>query len=122
MREAGVLLDLRGEPLFWHTPNDRSGGALPDSQDLWDIIWANRDNLSGFAHSHPSGFGSPSFTDITTFAAIESGLGRRLDWWIWADSVFIHTYWVGRDRLSYKSLPVIMRPPWTAKLHELSLY
>lgn len=81
MMEAGVLLDLKGHPIFWHTPNDRSGGALPDSRTLWDVMWENRDRISGFAHTHP-GYGKPgpSYTDITTFAAIEEALGKRLDW------------------------------------------
>lgn len=122
MREAGVLLDRGGEAFFWHTPNDRSVTALPDSQDLWDVIWKNRDDLSGFAHSHPSGVISPSHTDVTTFAAIELALGRRLDWWIWANGILVHTYWAGHDRLSYKSSPVVMRPSWVASLHERSCY
>ena len=83
MMEAGVLLDLDGHPIYWHTPNDRSGGALPDSRDLWEVIWENRANLLGFAHSHP-GYGKPgpSHTDLTTFIAIEEGLGKHLQWWI----------------------------------------
>ena len=81
--EAGVLLDKKGEALYWHLPNNRSGGALPDSVDLWSVIWENRDNISGFAHSHP-GFGlpQPSWTDITTFNSIENGLAKRINWFI----------------------------------------
>ena len=83
MKEVGVLIDLEGQPIYWHLPEDRSSGALPDSRNLWDVIWENRDKVSGFAHTHP-GYGKPgpSYTDITTFAAIETGLGRRLHWWI----------------------------------------
>lgn len=91
MMEAGVVVGTGGEALHWHLPPDRSGGALPDSRDLWDVIWENRDRLLGFAHSHPgSGFPSPSRTDVTTFIAIEKALGRRLFWWITsADEVIV---------------------------------
>ena len=120
--EAGVLLDLRGKPVHWHLPADRTGGSLPDSRDLWDIFWGNRDNISGFAHSHPSGMATPSHTDVTTFAAVEKGLGRRLDWWIITPSYLVLSRWVGREELSYKSLPVTQRPWWFRRLLELSHY
>jgi hypothetical protein len=83
MKEAAVLLDLDGQPFYWHMPNDRSGGAIPDSRPLWDVIWENRARLRGIAHTHP-GYGKlgPSREDITTFDAIERGLGRHLEWWI----------------------------------------
>ena len=81
--EAGVLLDWDGKPIYWHLPKGRSVAYLPDSRDLWDVIWENRKNISGFAHSHPgSGLPSPSHTDLTTFSGIELAIGRRLDWWI----------------------------------------
>ena len=83
MMEAGVLLGVDNKVLHWHTPNERSGGALPDSRDLWDIIWENRAIVTGFAHTHPgSGIPGPSYTDITTFIAVEKGLGKHLNWLI----------------------------------------
>jgi len=83
MMEAAVVVGLDWEPLYWHVPPGRSSVALPDTRDLWDVIWENRRNLLGIAHSHPgSGVPGPSHEDITTFAAIESGLGRDLRWWI----------------------------------------
>ena len=46
-----------------------------------DRIWSNRDRIGGVAHTHPwEGTTSPSSTDLTTFAAIEAGLGKRLYW------------------------------------------
>lgn len=120
--EAGVLLDLEGYPLHWHKPVDRTAASLPDSVDLWSIIWENRDNISGFAHSHPSGMATPSHTDLTTFAAVEKGLGQRLDWWIITPSYLVLTRWVGRGVLSYKSLPSSQRPEWFAELLRLSDY
>lgn len=121
MIEAGVLLDLEGQPLHWHLPPGRSGGTLPDSRDLWDVIWSNRLNIAGFAHSHPgSGVPGPSYTDITTFAAVEAGLGQRLDWWIISSDEVCLVRWVGRDRLDYGVLPVKQRMNWGPRLRELS--
>ncbi len=80
--EAGVLVGLDGKPLYWHTPEDRSVGHLPNSVPLWNVIWELRDQVLGFAHSHPGqGIPGPSYEDLTTFASIEAGLGRRLKWW-----------------------------------------
>lgn len=85
MMEAGVVIDIEGHPIHWHVPPERSGGALPDSRDLWEVMWEafQTGKLEGFAHSHPgSGVPGPSLTDITTFVAIEKALGRTLSWWI----------------------------------------
>lgn len=120
--EAGVLLGLEGYPLHWHKPVDRTAASLPDSVDLWEIIWENRKGISGFAHSHPSGFAAPSSIDLTTFAAVEAALGARLDWWIATPSHLVLTRWVGPDRLHYKTVSVTLRPTWFNGLLELSEY
>jgi len=120
--EAGVLLDFQGRPLYWHLPPNRTGGSLPDSRDLWEVFWENRHQLSGFAHSHPMGMACPSHMDLTTFAAIEAALGRRLDWWIITPDHLVLTRWMGKDELSYKSLPVSQRPEWFAELLKNSNY
>lgn len=120
--EAGVVLDLQGHPIHWHTPMDRTGGSLPDSRDLWDVFWENRGTISGFAHSHPSGMAGPSQTDVTTFAAVEAALGRRLDWWIITPDHMTLTRWAGRKRLAYKTVAVTQRPEWFGKLLKLSNY
>ena len=81
MREAACVFDVSGNVLLWHVPNGRSGGAIPDSRDLWEVLWENRESLGGVAHTHPwTGTPVPSTTDITTWEAIERGLGRRLLW------------------------------------------
>lgn len=123
MKEAGVILDLAGNPIYWHLPNDRSGGALPDSQELWKVFWENRDNISGFAHSHP-GFGptGPSLTDLTTFSAIRQGLGKKLDWWIVNGNNMILVRWTGPDKLDYTQLDVCMNPLWAEELRQHSNY
>jgi hypothetical protein len=96
--EAGVVIGSHGVPLHWHLPPGRNVGYLPDSKDLWQVLWENRERLYGFAHSHPgSGEPSPSWEDLTTFAAVEKGLGRRLVWPIaTADQVAFFT-WMGSD-------------------------
>lgn len=100
--EAGVLVDLACEPIYWHLPLDRSGGALPDSRPLWDVIWENRERLLGFAHSHPgSGIPGPSHEDVTTFAAVEAALGKRLVWWITSADSFVELCWAGPGKLDY---------------------
>jgi hypothetical protein len=121
--EAGVVLDLDGNPIYWHTPQNRSVGALPDSRDLWDVFWENRKNLLGFVHSHPGGgVPGPSYTDVTTFAAVESGLGTRLHWWIISSEAAVDCTWSGPDRLDYRARPVAYEAVWLEKLRELSGY
>jgi len=120
--EAGVLVDLKGEPLFWHLPQDRSGGALPDSRQLWDVIWENRENLLGFAHSHPgSGTPGPSWTDVTTFSAVEQALDKRLDWWITSSDRLIVARWSGPGKYDYQRFVVQDEPVWLVELRIHSL-
>jgi hypothetical protein len=121
--ETGVLVNLSGEPIYWHLPPERTGGSLPDSKDLWDVIWKNRNDLEGFAHSHPgSGTPGPSHTDVTTFAAVEAALGRRLSWWITSSDALVVVWWTGPDRLSYKAHRVHQQDEqsWIADLRRLS--
>ena len=124
MMEAAVLLDLNGKPLYWHVPSGRSGGSLPDSRDLWDVIWENRNNISGLAHSHPgSGLPGPSYTDVTTFAAIEAALGRRLDWYIISSDYIALFRWHGPDSLTYIEYLILTEElGWLDRLSELSNY
>ena len=44
-------------------------------------MWEHRKILGGVAHVHP-GYGepTPSHEDVSTWAAVERGLGRRLLW------------------------------------------
>ena len=113
MIEAGVVV-VGFEPVFWHSPAGRTGGSLPDSRELWDVLWDLRQNRSevGFAHSHPgTGVPGPSWTDITTFAAIELGLGRRLTWWITSSDHVIELTWRGPGKLGYEAIQ-IEEPDW----------
>jgi hypothetical protein len=75
---------------------------LPDSHELWEILWASREELGGVAHTHPwDGPAGPSHTDVTTFAAVEAGLGKRLIWPIVTFTQVDYYEWVGPDRLDY---------------------
>lgn len=116
--ETGVLLGEYGEPLWWHMPQDRSAGHIGDDKQLWNMFWDLRAYVTGFAHSHPGGgIQYPSGTDVTTFAAIEAGLGRRLDWWIiTADSAALYR-WDGHNYVR-----VNRDPPWVAVLRTKSNY
>ena len=121
MLEAGVLLNRDGDALYWHLPAGRSAGALPDSASLWAIMWEHRDELLGFAHSHPGhGVPRPSHTDVTTFAAIEAALGRRLRWPIINWDMVVEVCWVGPGRLDYATVPHRAEPSWAGALRAVS--
>lgn len=122
MTEVGVVVGLDGTALHWHLPPDRSAGALPDSVDLWEVLWTRRQEVLGIAHSHPgAGVPVPSWTDLTTFAAIEAGLGRRLRWWITSADELIELRWVGPNKLDYQAHAVDDREfPWVGELRRLT--
>jgi len=121
--EVGVLVNLDCEPFFWHLPEGREVASLPDSRDLWNIIWDHRDEVLGFAHSHPgSGVPEPSEEDLTTFAAVESGLGKRLVWWVTSRDESIELYWRGPGKLDYGTVPVMYEPEWMSELRTLSRF
>jgi len=123
MMEAGILLDLEGKPLYFHTPHNRSISELPDSLDLWNVIWEHRDNISGFAHSHPGlGIPSPSWTDVTTFSAVEIGLGKKLDWPIISGDNMIITRFLGPGKYDYIYHVVSEKPDWFDELRKISNY
>jgi len=121
MLEAAVVIDTNNQPVYWHTPPERSGGSLPDSQKLWEVIWEHRDVLKGLAHSHPgSGVPGPSWEDRTTFSAIERALGQRLDWWITSSDTVVLLRWAGPDKHNYEAVR-IEDPPWVGELRRLSV-
>jgi hypothetical protein len=88
-------------------------------------MWEHRKNLGGFAHSHPgSGVPTPSYEDVTTFSAIERGLGQRLFWYITSsDSLALYTYQqVGPDLHEYKGGHTLLEPVWLPQLRHFSNY
>lgn len=129
--EVGLLLGLGYEILYWHNPEGRSEAYLPDSRTLWEVIWENRDKVIGFAHSHPGvGVPGPSWEDITTFAAVEAALGKRLNWWIINKNSSALIKWIGPGIHDYTRLfrgdsvtGVIsekQRMPWIDELRKAS--
>ena len=91
MKEVALVFGKDGSPIHWL--DGASGVAIPDSRNLWDVIWENRALLAGVAHTHPwEGTTGPSGTDLTTFVAIEKGLGKRL---IWPIVTMTHVVYIG---------------------------
>lgn len=119
MKEAAVVIDKRGEAIYWHVPEDRTSVALPDSKDLWQFIWDNRDKIHGVAHSHPGrGEPTPSTTDLTTFRAIDAALGMKLSYLICSeDSLVLCSARLFDD---YRPLPIIVSRPWLEELRRIS--
>lgn len=102
MIETAIVIDTDGQPLHWHLPPGRTAVAIPDSRELWDVIWKHRDHIAAIAHTHPgAGVPVPSKEDLTTFAACEAGLGRRLRWWIVTRNDARCYAWSGPGRLDY---------------------
>ena len=102
MIEVAMVFDRQGAPFYWHLPPGCSGGAIPDSRDLWEVLWEHREELGGVAHTHPwYGDSGPSHTDVTTFAAVEAALGRRLLWLVVTFDHVTYLEWTGPGRLDY---------------------
>jgi len=73
-----------------------------------DFALENRENLGGIAHTHPwHGDSWPSGTDITTFAAVEAALGRRLVWPIVTLSEVKTFRWTGPGKYDYRPVPFL---------------
>lgn len=121
MMEAGVVI-VGGKPVYWHLPEGRTFGSIPDSRDLWDFIWEHRHTVDGFAHSHPGdGWPAPSHTDVTTFRAIEQALGRKLKWWITSRTHMVLLTHEGPGPVyGSQSLLGDEEPAWIWKLREHS--
>ena len=125
MIEVGVVIGLDGGPIYWHDVPENSVASIPDSQALWDCLWENRKRISGIAHTHPgSGVPSPSSTDLTTFAALESSLSkrpfRRLKWWIASSDRLIVAEWGGPGLLDYECRRLDVEPGWLPELRRRS--
>lgn len=124
MLETAVVIDNLGCAIHWHVPAGRTVGSLPDSSDLWDVLWTHRSTLLGVAHTHPgAGAPLPSLEDVTTFAAVEAGLGVRLTWWIASRDQLAAFRHAGPGKYDYTAAAVDERSPeWLARLRALSGY
>lgn len=117
-REVVAVIGADGAVLRWSAG---SGAAVPDDRGLWECLWAHRADLAGVAHSHPGGgHPGPSREDLTTFAACEAGLGRRLRWWIATADGLAAFAWAGPGRLDYGEVEA-GAPPWLGELRRRSL-
>lgn len=115
--ETGVIFDYDMKPIYWHLPFDRSAGHIGDSRDLFLIMMENKGRIYGFAHSHPgSGLPSPSWTDLTTFSAVERGLGKRLVWPIVTKDRLRNFFWQGPDEFDYKDVFIDAKFYWLSEL------
>lgn len=92
--ETAAVIGTGNTVIYMHEPPGRSAAYLPDSQSLWDIVWESRSSVVGIAHTHPgTGYPGPSRTDLSTFEAMEKGLGKHLKWWILSASHSILLEW-----------------------------
>lgn len=121
MIETAVVFDFHGETLLWHEPTGRSSGQIPDTSSLWDFIWENRAIVHGIAHTHPwFGIPGPSTTDLTTFAAIEKALGKRLIWPILSFDLHVNV-WYNSDDDDYVVYTASENSSYFKDTHELRL-
>jgi len=119
--EAAAVIGVDGSVLFWHVPPGRTSGSIPDSRSLWGVLWEHRERLAGVAHTHPGGgVPAPSWEDLTTFAAVEAGLGRRLSWWIASAGHTVVLRYVGPDKYDYRGPELLDEPPWVVELRRHS--
>ena len=122
MIEAAFVFNEDGNVIHWHLPPGRSGGSIPDSRDLWEVLWESRHNLGGVAHTHPwNGAAWYSGTDVTTFAACEGALGKRLVWPVITFSQVVSFKWAGPEKHNYKEVEfTLLKDEDINKLRELS--
>lgn len=95
----------RGGALLWSDASD-SPSFLPDSRDRWDAIWRFRHEIEAIVHSHPLGPSAFSAEDESTMEALDSALGKKMNYMVVAPSVTI-----SRERN-----PVSPEPWWVALL------
>ena len=122
--EIAVVIDIDNNPICWHEPAGSTAASIPDSRDLWSVLQDRCEVIEGVAHSHPgSGPTAPSGTDVTTFSAIERGLGRRFQWWITTtDQLFVYE-WCGPGLYDYageRVVGVLEGSPWVRELRRKS--
>jgi len=99
--EVALVFDKAGHTIDWHCPQGCTSGSIPDSHDHFMVMLANLDRLGGTVHVHPwHGVADPSYTDITTWSAMDRALGRRL----WAVATFTEVNffrWIGPGKHDY---------------------
>lgn len=109
-REVCFLIGADGS-ILWADASE-SPVALPDSRDRWEAIWELRHDLYEIAHSHPVGPSAFSAEDLSTMAAIDAALGRKLRYSVVAPRTMI----VRADDETFELNP----EPWWAGLLRLA--
>lgn len=105
-REVCFLIG-RGNTILWADASN-SPSLLPDSRDRWDAIWRFRHEIEAIVHSHPMGPSSFSAEDESTMEALDSALGKKMNYLVVAPSVTIsregtvspEPWWVALLRLA----------------------
>lgn len=122
--EAAIVVGQAGAITLTHVPAGRTAVAIPDAPDLWEHLIEHRDTTVAVAHLHPgAGVPSASREDLTTFDAIERGLGRRLQWWIATSDAVARFSWDERAGRYFraetmKNAPAA-EPTWVPYLRSL---
>lgn len=118
MIETAYVFDREGRVIQFHTPEGRSAGSIPDTRSLWLTLQKYNKHLGGgshklswegptggVAHTHPwEGLAAPSRTDVTTFSAVELGLGQRLLWPVVTFTHIAFCVWAGPEPYDYVAL------------------
>jgi hypothetical protein len=122
--EAAALISADEQRvLCWHLPAGRTSASVPDTTDLLELLLRHRPHMAGTAHSHPGdGVPGPSWTDVTTYAALEKYFRRRFKHWIASMDRMVSISWAGPDRYDY-AVTVIAKdeePAWAAELRQKS--
>ncbi len=122
MIEVALVFDRRGRALHWHLPPGSTPASIPDSRDLWEVLWQHRHHLGGVAHTHPwAGRPEPSDIDLTTWSACERALGARLVWPIVTFTEEACFVWTGPGELDYAPRGArILRPEDLGELRRRS--
>lgn len=120
-----VGIDAIGQevPLYVHVPTQPSVAAVPDSPDLWAVIWSLRDRLVGIAHTHPPGAMEPSSQDLATVRGVERALGRTIFWWILDPCTLRAVRFAPAGERGYTLVPLNgLSPTWAhlASVHALN--
>ena len=51
--------------------------SIPDLRERWEVIWAQRHQITEIVHTHPGDFLTFSQEDLTTMQAVEAGTACR---------------------------------------------
>ena len=127
--EAAALISADEQTvLCWHLPVGRTSASVPGDaalgpDDLLVLLVRHRPYMAGTAHSHPGGgVPGPSWTDITTYAAVEKYFRCRFKHWIASMDRMVVVTWSGPDRYDYTVTVVDedKEPAWSAELRHKS--